>query len=59
MAAIADTSLNRQLRLTIGRRENRRPAFSLKQALETWKDVTFNYDSTDTADFVPTTSVSA
>ena len=25
----------------------------LKQALETWKDITFNYDSTDTADFVP------
>ena len=26
----------------------------LKQALETWKDVTFNYASTDTPDFVPT-----
>jgi ribulose-bisphosphate carboxylase large chain len=25
----------------------------LRAALETWKDVTFNYDSTDTADFVP------
>ncbi|MDH6234405.1 ribulose-bisphosphate carboxylase large chain [Mesorhizobium soli] len=25
----------------------------LKQALETWKDVTFNYASTDTPDFVP------
>ena len=25
----------------------------LKAALETWKDITFNYDSTDTADFVP------
>ena len=27
---------------------------SLKAALEVWKDVTFNYESTDTADFVPT-----
>ena len=26
----------------------------LKAALDTWKDITFNYDSTDTADFVPT-----
>jgi ribulose-bisphosphate carboxylase large chain len=26
----------------------------LKQALETWKDVTFNYASTDTPDYVPT-----
>ena len=26
----------------------------LKQALETWQDVTFNYASTDTPDFVPT-----
>jgi ribulose-bisphosphate carboxylase large chain len=26
----------------------------LKSALEVWKDVTFNYESTDTADFVPT-----
>jgi ribulose-bisphosphate carboxylase large chain len=25
----------------------------LQQALETWKDVTFNYASTDTPDFVP------
>jgi len=31
----------------------------LKQALETWKDVTFNYASTDTADFVPTATASA
>ena len=30
----------------------------LAQALETWKDVTFNYESTDSPDFVPTTSVS-
>jgi ribulose-bisphosphate carboxylase large chain len=26
----------------------------LRAALETWKDVSFNYQSTDTADFVPT-----
>ena len=26
----------------------------LNAALDTWKDVTFNYASTDTADFVPT-----
>jgi ribulose-bisphosphate carboxylase large chain len=26
----------------------------LRAALDTWKDVTFNYESTDTADFVPT-----
>jgi ribulose-bisphosphate carboxylase large chain len=26
----------------------------LRAALDTWKDVTFNYQSTDTADFVPT-----
>jgi ribulose-bisphosphate carboxylase large chain len=25
----------------------------LRAALDTWKDVTFNYESTDTADFVP------
>src|SRR6185312_2388392 len=25
----------------------------LKAALDTWRDITFNYDSTDTADFVP------
>lgn len=30
----------------------------LKAALETWKDITFNYDSTDTADFVPTATTS-
>ena len=30
----------------------------LKQALETWKDISFNYDSTDTADFVPSTTSS-
>jgi ribulose-bisphosphate carboxylase large chain len=31
----------------------------LKAALDTWKDVTFNYQSTDTADFVPTATASA
>jgi ribulose-bisphosphate carboxylase large chain len=31
----------------------------LEQALETWKDVSFNYASTDTPDFVPTATVSA
>jgi ribulose-bisphosphate carboxylase large chain len=30
----------------------------LRQALELWKDVTFNYTSTDSPDFVPTASVS-
>jgi len=30
----------------------------LKQALDTWKDVTFNYASTDTPDFVPTATAS-
>lgn len=30
----------------------------LKQALETWKDISFNYESTDTADFVPSTTAS-
>ncbi len=31
----------------------------LKAALETWKDISFNYDSTDTADFVPTATAAA
>lgn len=31
----------------------------LRQALDTWKGVSFNYASTDTPDFVPTASVSA
>jgi ribulose-bisphosphate carboxylase large chain len=31
----------------------------LEAALETWKDVTFNYQSTDTADFVPLATASA
>ena len=31
----------------------------LKAALDTWKDITFNYESTDTADFVPTTTAVA
>lgn len=30
----------------------------LRTALELWKDITFNYESTDTADFVPTPTVS-
>ena len=30
----------------------------LRAALETWKDITFNYASTDTADFVPTATLS-
>jgi ribulose-bisphosphate carboxylase large chain len=30
----------------------------LEAALSTWKDVTFNYASTDTSDYVPTASVS-
>lgn len=30
----------------------------LKLALDTWKDITFNYESTDTADFVPSTTMS-
>ena len=29
----------------------------LKAALEVWKDVTFNYESTDMPDYVPTPSV--
>jgi ribulose-bisphosphate carboxylase large chain len=29
----------------------------LEAALMTWRDVTFNYASTDTSDFVPTASV--
>ncbi|HZP12964.1 MAG TPA: form I ribulose bisphosphate carboxylase large subunit [Nevskiaceae bacterium] len=31
----------------------------LRSALEVWKDVTFNYQSTDTADFLPTATASA
>jgi ribulose-bisphosphate carboxylase large chain len=31
----------------------------LAQALDTWKDVSFNYASTDTSDFTPTPAVSA
>jgi ribulose-bisphosphate carboxylase large chain len=31
----------------------------LKAALDTWKNVSFNYESTDTPDFVPTATVSA
>jgi len=31
----------------------------LETALDTWKDITFNYESTDTPDFVPTETPSA
>ena len=31
----------------------------LEAALETWKDVSFNYTSTDTPDFVPTATASS
>jgi ribulose-bisphosphate carboxylase large chain len=31
----------------------------LKAAIDTWGDISFNYESTDTADFVPTPTVSA
>ena len=31
----------------------------LQAALDTWKDISFNYESTDTADFVPTATASA
>ena len=31
----------------------------LKAAIDTWGDVSFNYESTDTADFVPTATASA
>jgi len=30
----------------------------LRAGLETWKDVTFNYESTDSPDFVPSTTAS-
>ena len=30
----------------------------LQAALDTWGEVSFNYESTDTADFVPTPTVS-
>ena len=33
--------------------EAARSCAPLKQALEVWKDVTFNYASTDSPDFVP------
>ena len=31
----------------------------LKAALDTWGEISFNYESTDTADFVPTATASA
>ncbi|MFC6489801.1 form I ribulose bisphosphate carboxylase large subunit [Nitratireductor sp. GCM10026969] len=36
-----------------------RHCLPLKQALETWKDVTFNYASTDSPDFVPVATAAA
>ena len=36
------------------RRRRRSGARRCKAALDTWKDISFNYESTDTADFVPT-----
>ena len=30
----------------------------LRAAIDTWKDISFNYESTDTADFVPTATTS-
>ena len=38
-------------------REAARHCMPLKQALDTWGDVTFDYASTDTPDFVPTPEV--
>ena len=35
-----------------------RSCSALKSALDTWKDITFNYESTDTPDFVPTATSS-
>jgi ribulose-bisphosphate carboxylase large chain len=31
----------------------------LRAAIDTWGEITFNYESTDTADFVPTVTASA
>jgi len=39
--------------------EAARSCTPLKAALDTWGDVTFDYASTDTADYVPTATVSA
>ncbi|MGF1621826.1 MAG: RuBisCO large subunit C-terminal-like domain-containing protein, partial [Rhodomicrobiaceae bacterium] len=39
--------------------EAARTCTPLRQALDTWKDVSFDYTSTDSPDFVPTASVSA
>lgn len=36
-----------------------RSCLPLKQALDTWKDVTFDYQSTDTPDFVPAVTAAA
>ena len=40
-------------------RQAARTCKPLAAALETWKDVTFNYESTDTPDFVPLATASA
>jgi ribulose-bisphosphate carboxylase large chain len=39
--------------------EAARTCTPLRQALDTWKDVTFDSTSTDSPDFVPTARVSA
>ena len=39
----------------VGRAETR--TLTLRQALDTWGEVTFNYASTDTSDYAVTTSV--
>ena len=39
-------------------RDAARTCTPLKQALDTWKDVTFDYASTDAPDFAPTPEVS-
>jgi ribulose-bisphosphate carboxylase large chain len=31
----------------------------LKAAIDTWGEISFNYESTDTADYVPTAAVAA
>ena len=39
-------------------RDAARTCTPLRQALDTWKDVTFDYASTDAPDFAPTPEVS-
>ena len=38
----------------LGRAGSMAAPSEIRKSLEVWKDVTFNYESTDTADFVPT-----